>query len=221
MEVGILGATGPAGSGLAARLASVGVDVVVGSRSKERAQEACTAILARWPGRELSLSPADNAVAAEAEVVIIATPWEAAAATAHSVEPQLGGKVVISMANAITRMGHGEFEPLVPPRGSVAAHVQSAVPAAFVAAAFHHLPAKALAMLDKPIESDVLICSDHEQAYEATARLVDLIPGLRPLNAGSLSNAAPIEAITAVLLQLNVRYKTRAALRLTGIDLDK
>jgi NADPH-dependent F420 reductase len=221
MEVGILGATGPAGSGLAVRLASVGVDVIVGSRSKERAQETCTALHDKWPGRELSLSAADNAVAAEAEVVIIATPWEAAAATAHSVAPQLDGKVVISMANALTRMGHGEFEPLVPPRGSVACHVQSAVPGALVAAAFHHLPAKALALLDKPIESDVLICSDHDAAYEATARLVDLIPDLRPLNAGSLSNAAPIEAITAVLLQLNVRYKTRAALRMTGIDLDK
>lgn len=221
MEVGILGATGPAGSGLAARLASVGVDVIVGSRSKERAQEACTAIFERWPGRELSLSPADNALAAEAAVVVVATPWEAAAATAHSVAPQLDGKVVISMANAITRMGHGEFEPLVPPRGSVACHVQSAVPGAFVAAAFHHLPAKALAALDDPIESDVLICSDHEAAYDTTAHLVDLIPDLRPLNAGSLSNAAPIEAITAVLLQLNVRYKTRAALRLTGIDLGR
>ena len=221
MEVGILGATGPAGSGLAARLASVGVDVVVGSRSKERAQEACSKICERWPDRDLPLSAADNAVAAEAEIVVIATPWEAAAATAGSVAAQLEGKVVISMANAITRMGHGEFEPLVPPRGSVAAHVQSAVPRALVAAAFHHLPAKALAQLDRPVESDVLICSDHASAYETTAELVDLIPDLRPLNAGSLSNAAPIEAITAVLLQLNVRYKTRAALRLTGIRLDR
>jgi 8-hydroxy-5-deazaflavin:NADPH oxidoreductase len=150
MEVGILGATGPAGSGLAVRLASVGIDVVVGSRSKERAQETCTALLERWPGRGLSLSPADNGVAAEAEVVVVATPWEAAAATAHSVAPQLDGKVVISMANALTRMGHGEFEPLVPPRGSVAAHVQSSVPGSLVAAAFHHLPAKALASLDVP-----------------------------------------------------------------------
>ncbi|MGQ0520116.1 MAG: NADPH-dependent F420 reductase [Actinomycetota bacterium] len=220
MEVGILGGTGPAGGGLAARLASVGIGVVIGSRSKERAQEACTRILETWPGHELSLAPADNAVAAGAELVVIATPWEAAAATAASVAPQLEGKVVISMANAITRMGE-EFEPLVPPRGSVAAHVQTAVPRSLVAAAFHHLPARALAQLDRPMEGDVLICSDHPEAYDATARLVELIPELRPLNAGSLSNAAPIEAITAVLLQLNVRYKTRAALQLTGITLDR
>ena len=218
MEVGILGGTGPAGGGLAARLASVGLDVVIGSRSKERANEACAAIAAKWPQRALSLSPADNAVAAEAELVVIATPWEAAANTAASVAAQLEGKVVVSMANALTRMGE-EFEPLVPTRGSVAAHVQSAVPRSLVAAAFHHLPAKALAQLDRPMEGDVLICSDHPAAYEATARLVDAIPALRPLNAGSLSNATPIEAITAVLLQLNVRYKTRAAIKLTGITL--
>ena len=218
MQVGILGGTGPAGSGLAARLAAAGLDVAIGSRSKDRAQEVCTALHERWSGRDLSLSAADNAAAAEAELVVIATPWEAAAATAGSVAAQLEGKVVISMANALTRMGH-EFEPLVPPRGSVAAHVQSAVPASLVVAAFQHLPAKALANLDRPVESDVLIATDHEEAYEAAARLVTLIPDLRPLNAGSVANAAPIESFTAVLLQLNVRYRTRAALRLTGIDL--
>ncbi len=215
--VGVLGGTGPAGKGLAARLASVGVEVVVGSRSAERAEEACSAIVERWPDRHLQLTPADNTTAAEAEVVVVATPWEAAAATAGSVAKQLDGKVVISMANAITRMGD-EFEPLVPPRGSVAAHVQSAVPGARLAAALHHLPARALANLEAPVESDVLICSDHPSAYEVTAELVDLVPDLRPLNAGSLSNAAPIEAISAVLLQLNTRYRTKAAVRFTGIE---
>jgi 8-hydroxy-5-deazaflavin:NADPH oxidoreductase len=218
MHVGILGGTGPAGSGLAARLSSVGLDVVIGSRSRERAEEACQAVRDKWPDRSFSLEAGDNLRAAGAELVIVATPWDAAAATVSSVAGRLTGKVVISMANALAKVGD-EFEPLVPPRGSVAAHVQAAAPGALVAAAFHHLPARALAMLDRPVESDVLVCSDHRSAYDATAELVDLIPDLRPLDAGSLSNAAPIEAITAVLLQLNVRYKTRAAVRLTGIEL--
>ncbi|MDQ3571133.1 MAG: NADPH-dependent F420 reductase [Actinomycetota bacterium] len=218
LNVGVLGGTGPAGKGLAARLASVGVDVVIGSRSHERAEEACRSIQERWPARQLPVAPGDNAAAAQADIVVVATPWEASASTAASVAKQLDAKVVVSMANAITRMGH-EFEPLVPPRGSVAAHVQSAVPGALVAAALHHLPARSLADLDTPVESDVLICSDHPSAYEVTAELVDLIPRLRPLNAGSLSNAAPIEAITAVLLQLNTRYHTKTAVRFTGIDL--
>jgi hypothetical protein len=218
MQVGILGGTGPAGAGLAARLASAGLEVVIGSRSKERAQDTCTEICKKWPDRDLALEAGDNVRAAAAEVVIVATPWDAAAMTVSSVSTRLTGKVVISMANALAKVGD-EFEPLVPPRGSVAAHVQSAAPGALVAAAFHHLPAKALANLNTPIDADVLVCSDHKVAFEKTAELVELIPNLRPLNAGSLSNAAPIEAVTAVLLQLNVRYKTRAAIRLTGIEL--
>jgi NADPH-dependent F420 reductase len=218
VNVGILGGTGPAGSGLAARLAAAGLEVVIGSRNKERAQEACDTLRKLWPERELQLEAGDNMRAASAEVVVVATPWDAAAATVASVSGRITGKVVISMANALEKVG-SEFEPLIPPRGSVAAHVQAAAPGALVSAAFHHLPAKALADLNKPIDADVLVCSDHRYAYDATAELVDLIPDLRPLNAGSLSNAAPIESITAVLLQLNIRYKTRAAIRLTGIKL--
>lgn len=217
MHVGILGGTGPAGSGLALRLAAAGLEVVIGSRSKERADEACEKLAKKWPDRTLHLEGGDNLRAASSDIVVVATPWDAAAATVASVAHRLTGKVVISMANALAKVGD-EFEPLVPPRGSVAAHVQAAAPGALVAAAFHHLPARALLNLDKPIDADVLVCSDHKAGYLATAELVDLIPDLRPLDAGSLSNAAPIEAITAVLLQLNVRYKTHAAVRLTGIQ---
>lgn len=202
---------------MALRLSSVGFDVVIGSRSKYRAMEIRDDLLLQWPDRGYQLRAADNEEAAEAEIVVIATPWDAAAATALSVERQLRGKVVISMANALARVGH-EFQPLVPPRGSVAASVQAAVPRARVAAAFHHLPAKELGAIDHPIDSDVLICSDHLAATEATSDIVSKIPGLRPLDAGELSNAAPIEAFAAVLLQLNTRYKTRVAVKLTGID---
>ncbi len=217
MNIAVLGGTGPAGRAVAARLASVGFDVIIGSRSKDRALEIRDQLLARWPDRSLPLEGADNERAAEADVVVVATPWDAAAVTAHSVERQLEGKVVISMANALAKVGN-EFQPLVPPRGSVAASVQAAVPGARVAAAFHHLPARELAAIDRPIHSDVLICSDHSGATEVTAELVRHIEGLRPLDAGQLSNAAPIEAFAAVLLQLNGRYRTRVAIKLTGID---
>jgi hypothetical protein len=193
------------------------VETIIGSRSKYRAMEVRDEVLERWPEHDLPISAAINSEAALADIVVIATPWDAAASTAQSVAKRLEGKVVISMANALAKVGH-EFQPLVPPRGSVAASVQAAVPAAHVAAAFHHVPAKELGQIDEPIESDVLICSDHPSATEATAELVDLIPDLRPLDAGELSNAAPIEAFAAVILQLNVRYKTRAAIKLTGID---
>jgi NADPH-dependent F420 reductase len=201
---------------MAARLASVDVDVVVGSRSLERASGVCDELHARWPDRNLPLTPGTNAEAAQAELVIVATPWDAAAATAESVADHLAGKVVVSMANAIAKVD-GELQALAPPGGSVAVGVQKAVPDAFVTAAFHHLPARSLADLERAVEGDVLICADDSQAVEATAELVRSIPDLRPLHAGSLAAAAPVEAFTAVLLGLNRRYKARAAIRLTGI----
>jgi NADPH-dependent F420 reductase len=216
MRVGILGGTGPAGKALAARLASVGYDVVVGSRSKYRAMEVVDTLLEQWSDRILTIGAGNNATAADADVVVIATPWDGATQTAVSVEDRLRGKVVVSMANALTRLGR-EFQPLVPPRGSVAASVQAAVPHCKVAAAFHHVPAKELGDLSNPIESDVLICSDHASAVEVTSEIVGKVPNMRPLNAGELAMATPIESFTAVLLQLNMAYKTRVALKLTGI----
>src|SRR6478736_3272263 len=217
MQIGVLGATGPAGSGLAARLASVGFEVVLGSRSKYRSMEIRDQLLERWDGKGLVIEAADNDGAANADLVVIATPWDAAAATAKSVSRQLQGKVVISMANALARVGH-EFQPLVPPRGSVAASVQAAVPRSLVAATMHHVPAKELGDIGHPVESDVLVCSDHPSATAATIDIVSKIPDLRAVDAGELSNAAPIEAFAAVLLQVNMKYKARVAIRFTGLD---
>jgi NADPH-dependent F420 reductase len=219
MRIGILGGTGPAGSGLAARLASIGFEAVIGSRSKYRAMEAVDALVDRWPELRERLQFGDNAAAADCDVVVIATPWDSAATTAQEHTGALTGKVVISMANALVRVGH-EFQPLVPPRGSVAAHVQAAVPQCRVVAAFHHLPAKELGNLGEPIDSDVLICGDDPDAVAQVSEIVAKIPGCRPLDAGELSNATAIEAFTAVLLQLNVRYRTRVAPKLTGIKRD-
>jgi 8-hydroxy-5-deazaflavin:NADPH oxidoreductase len=216
----MLGGTGPAGAALSARLASVGYEVAVGSRSKYKALEVVDGLKEKWPTYDLDLRATTNAdAAAFGDLIIIATPWDSTATMALSVARDLDGKVVVSMANALAKVGN-EFEPLVPPRGSVAASVQALVPQARVAAAFHHLPARELGDLKNPVESDVLICSDHRSATDAVVEITAKIPGCRPLDSGSLANATTIEAFTAVLLQLNVRYKTRSALRLTGINLD-
>ena len=219
MSIGILGGTGPAGRGLAARLASIGHTSVIGSRSAERAEETREGLLSTWPDLADRLRAGDNAVAAACDLVVVATPWDSAATTVADLADVLTGKIVISMANALIRVGR-EFQPLVPPRGSVAAHVQAAVPGCRVVAAFHHLPAKELGNLGEPVESDVLICGDDRDAVVEVMGLVSGIPGCRPLDAGELSNATAIEAFTAVLLQLNVRYRTRVAPRLTGIHDD-
>jgi NADPH-dependent F420 reductase len=216
VHIGVVGGTGPARRGLVARLALAGHQVTLGSRSKYRALEECDKLKGTWPDLPGKMSAGDNVAAATADLVVIATPWDAAASMARSLSSYLRGKVVVTMANALERVDD-EFEPLIPPRGSVAGHVQAVVPDAEVVAAFQHLPARALADLDHPVESDVLICSDHQSAIDQVASIVLDIPNLRPLDCGQLSNATAIEAFTAVLLQLNTRYKTRVALRITGL----
>ncbi|MCP4792380.1 MAG: NADPH-dependent F420 reductase [Acidimicrobiales bacterium] len=217
MDIGVLGATGPAGRAMVLRLASVGFDVAVGSRSAARAAETCDELLAEFPDHDLSIRSGDNEEAADCDLVIIATPWEAAPEVASSVARHLNRKVVICMSNALARVA-GEFQPLVPPRGSVSANVQAMVPGAYVVAAMHHVPAVELGAIEDEVHSDVLICSDHPWAIETVSRIVEKIPGARPLDAGRLSNATAIEAFTAVMLQLNTRYKTRVAVRFIGID---
>lgn len=227
--VGILGGTGPAGRGFAVRLAAAGYATVIGSRSAERGEEIVAEVLASWPDRELSLTGGDNEKAAACDIVVVATPWEGAKATVASLREIIEGsgtagsgtaaepKIVISMCNALMRID-GEFQPLILPRGSVAESIQAALPGVKVAATLHHVPAKELGMLEEPVDCDVLICADDPTAASVAAELVEAVPGLRPLFVGGLSCAAPVEAFTPVLLQLNVLNKTRVGLRFTGLD---
>ncbi len=217
MDVGILGGTGPAGRGLALRLAAAGMAVAIGSRDAARATEVAAETAGKWPGRlPGTLTGAANAEVIGAPLVVVATPWDAAPATVRSLADALEGKVVISMANALVKDGR-EMLALVPPRGSVASAIQAAAPRARVAAAFHHLPAGEMADLDSGLIADVLVCSDDPDATADTMALVERIEGLRPLDAGSLNQAAAIEAFTAVCITLNIRYRAHSTLKLAGI----
>lgn len=214
--MGILGGTGPAGRGVAVRLAQAGVAVTLGSRDAERAAQVAHDVVSRWPALNLAISGADNEGAAQVDIVVVATPWDSAIATVKALREPLAGKVVISMANALVKEGR-EMLALVPPRGSVAAAVQAALPESLVSAAFHHLPASETENLESGLEADVLVCSDHASATAATIELIELMQGLRPLDAGSLSQAAAIEAFTAVCITLNIRHKAHSTVRMAGI----
>ncbi len=216
MRVGIVGGTGPAGMGLALRLAAAGVQVTVGSRTAARAKEKVDDAVGRWAGRDLGIDGDLNEAAAACDIVVMATPWDAAVVTGRSLADPLAGKVVVSMANALQRVGD-EFQPLVPARGSVAESLQAALGRSHVGVAFQHVPARLLADLDHEMDCDVLVCGDRPEAVEQTERLVALIPGLRPVVAGTLSLAGAVESFTAVLLNINVRHKARASIRLTGL----
>lgn len=216
MQVGILGGTGPAGRALAARIAATGTAVALGSRDQGRAASVTKEIRERWPDHVLEIVGVTNDVAARADLVILATAFEAATETASSLVRELSGRVLISMANGMSRIG-GELQSVLPARGSIAATIQAVLPETKVTAAFHHLPAKEFGDIAHPIESDVLVCADDEAAGETTVDLVESIPGLRGLRAGSLATAGVVEGLTAVLVNINVRYRCHTTLRLMGV----
>ncbi len=215
MRIGILGGTGPAGRGLAVRLARAGDEIVIGSRDAERAGTIAKGLVEAWPAHALAITGTSNQKTAGCDLVVVATPWDSAVATVTPLAAELAGKVVVSMANALVKEGR-EFIALLPPRGSVAASIQAALPRSLVSASLHHLPASEMEKLDTPLAADVMVCSDHPEASLATMALVDRIDGLRGVDAGSLSQAAPIEAFTAVLITINIRHKVHAAVQLSG-----
>ncbi|MDA8043844.1 MAG: NADPH-dependent F420 reductase [Actinomycetota bacterium] len=216
MRIGVLGGTGPAGQAVAVQFAGIGIEAVVGSRALGRAEETVASLRQRWPGRDLPLTPGENQAAAAADLVVVATPWDGVLATVAPLEETLRGKVVVSMANALTRLGR-EMVPLLPPTGSITVAVARALPGSRVVGAFHHMPAGPWSDLDHPMDADVMVCSDDRAAQDEVVALVDRLPGLRGVATGGLGSALAIEALTPALLEVNRRYKTHAAIRLTGL----
>ncbi|HEV7861349.1 MAG TPA: NAD(P)-binding domain-containing protein [Acidimicrobiia bacterium] len=215
MKIGILGATGPAGRGLAARLAAGGQKVYVGSRDRAKAEATVRELSERWGNRMAHLESGSNAeVAQAAEIVVLGTNARATVATAAEHASLLAGKPVVSMANAMRRVG-SSFEPVPIEEGSIAQAVQKAAPEALVAAALHHIPAASLMNLDQlALVGDVVVVADDLEAMRATQAMVSAMPELRALDGGPLENAIALEAFCAVLLTVNLRYGGKATLRL-------
>jgi len=216
MRIGIIGGTGPAGRGLAVRSAAAGHDVIIGSRDAGRAQEVAEGLSGQAEGSLGSIAGGTNDDAAQQDLVVIATPWDGAVATVKPLAEALSGRVVVSMVNALTKEGR-EMLPLYPPRGSMAAQISAALPGSSVAASFHHLPAKQMEDLSSGLEADVLVCGDSDPARALTIELIDSITGLRGIDAGSLAQASPIEAFTAVCITLNIRHRAHSTVRIAGL----
>ena len=214
----MLGATGPAGRGLAARLAAAGHDVIAGSRDRARAEAVVRDLQTRWTERVATLRAATNQEAAAArDVIVVGTNAEAALETTRAHVELLDHKVVVTMASGLRKIDR-EFRAVLPEAGSLAEAMQAIAPDARVVAAFQHVPAAALENLDVPLETDVVVCADDDAARDTVMDLVAEIPGLRAFDGGSLANALGIEAFAAVLLSINLRHHGKGTLRLLGVE---
>jgi NADPH-dependent F420 reductase len=212
-SVGIIGGAGPAGRGLAARLATAGYGVVLGSRSVERAKDVASEVRHQGNGR---IEGASNEEAARCDIVIVATPWDGAVATVTSLRDELGNKVVISMVNALVKQGR-ELVPLIPPRGSMAAEIAAALPESRVTGAYHHLPAADMENLESGLEADVMVVGDDATARAETVALTNAMSGLRAVEVGSLALAGAVESFTGVCISVNIRHRAHTYVKLAGL----
>lgn len=214
MNIAIVGGTGKEGLGLGTRWALAGHSLIIGSRDATRAKAAAVELRERT--RKLTIIGESNAEAARlGEVVVLTLPAPGLAATLPEVREGCRGKVVVSTVVPLTFGGPRLFTP--PPAGSAAEEAQALLPDARVVAAFHHVAAHELAETDHVIDCDLLFCGAD---LEAKATVVDLAAslGTRAIDVGPLSNAGPLEGITALLATINRRYKLKnSGIKITGL----
>jgi len=219
-KIGILGGTGPEGSGLAYRWARAGEHIVIGSRDAQRAAETAARLRAQIGGTA-QIDGADNAaVLAQCEIVVLTVPFSGQAALLKQLKSgwRAGTIVIDTTVPLAATVGGAATRMLGVWQGSAAEQTKELLPAGVsLAAAFQNLGAEVLAG-DGPVDCDVLVCSDDEKAKQIAFDLAAKIPGARPLNGGKLENARIVESLTALLIGLNMRYKVHAAgIRFTGL----
>ena len=220
MRIAVVGGTGAEGFGMALRLATAGHDVVIGSRDEAKAADAvarATAIL----GVDASVHGAVNVDAVpRADVVVVTVPFAGQTKTYESVKAVLTERMVVLDATSplATAVGGKAWEVLRPWAGSAAEQARELVgPGPRFVAGFHTIAASALADLERPIDSDVLLAGDDAEAVAIIGSLVDQIPGLRWVHCGGLAMARITETLTPLLISINRRYKRKdAGFRIVG-----
>jgi NADPH-dependent F420 reductase len=213
--LGFLGGTGPAGRGLALRLALAGEQVSIGSRDRARAEEAARSISALAPGT--SISGGLNADAArEATVVFVTVPYPAQRQLLEDVSGLVAGKVVVDVV-APVEVSNGVARAVPVAEGSAALEAQAILSGSAVAAAFQTISARDLLDPGASMDSDVVVCADDNDARDIVMKLAERVPGIRAVNGGSLQNATYVESLTALLLNINRLYRTRSSIKITGI----
>jgi len=204
MEIAILGGTGPQGSGLALRLAKAGKNVVLGSRSAERAAEVAAALQDDHPELKGRISGDDNITAVKRahEFVFLAVPFSGHAATLKEIAFEIGDKCLIDLAVPLMQGKPRQMD--MPPEGSATEQALAILgDEATVVGALHNVSAAVLADLDHDINCDVLVCGNKLAETKKVCELVREL-GTEAYYCGPVENARCIEAMTSILIRLNI-----------------
>jgi len=218
-SIPIIGATGALGWGLAMRLARAGQPVVIGSRSAERAEEAAGRVRDLVPGPEVE-GLVNEEAAQRGPMVFLTVPFRAQSENLNNLRDFLrpGQILVDCTVPTAAAVGGKATRTLGVWQGSAAEQAKEMVPdGVTVIGALHTVSAKALGDPDEALDEDILICGDRKADKARVAAIVEMVPGLRAVNAGALEMARIAEQLTSLLISINARYKTLAGIRVTGL----
>ena len=211
--IAVIGGTGDLGSALAKRWAAAGYPVVLGSRSKDKAEAAAREMNANDSS---AISGEDNlTAAAKADIVVIAVPYANHDAILNEIKPAVTGKIVVDAVVPLVAPKVSVVK--LPPDGSAALHAQRLLAgAARVVSAFHNVSAPKLSS-GESIDCDVLVFGDEKDARAIVIELANAA-GTPGIDGGPLANSIAAEALTSVLIGINRRYKVNGAgIRITGL----
>jgi 8-hydroxy-5-deazaflavin:NADPH oxidoreductase len=220
----VIGGTGEQGLGLALRWAVAGRHVIIGSRDAARAAAAAQQVREHAGASVQAEGRANPEAAAGAGLVVLAVPFTAQIATLKSIAKSMRpGQILVDLTVPLeAAVGGAASRMLGVWAGSAAEQAAANVPEGVeVAGAFHNVSAYALRHLESPVDCDVLVCADRQETRVALRPWVEAIRGCRYVDGGRLENARTVEAITALLIGINVRHKVHAAgIRFTGLPDD-
>jgi NADPH-dependent F420 reductase len=218
--VAILGGTGAQGHGLALRWARAGETIIIGSRDAQRAEEAPGKIAAE-AGSSARVSGMENSAAcASTDRCVLTVPFENQAGLLKQLKPafQPGTVLIDATVPLAASVGGRPSRVLGVWQGSAAQRTAELVPkGVIVVAAFHNISSDVLSG-NTSVDCDAIICTDDDSARKIASDLATKIPGVRAIDGGKLENARIVEQITALLIAINIRYKTHGAgIRITGV----
>ena len=216
--IAILGGTGNEGPGLALRWARAGHRIIIGSRQQEKAIKVAQELNETLPG--YAIEGMENEDAAQVgDIVVITVPYTAQNVLLESVKSYLQGKTLINVNVAMKPPKVARV--FIPPEGSACEQAQEILgPDVIVVAAFQNVGAHGLMHLDQAVNCDVLVCGNSKKAKAVAIQLAEDL-GTRGIDAGPLVNAKAVEAMTSVLIGINIRYKVPGSgIRITGLPGD-
>ncbi|MGC8816821.1 MAG: NADPH-dependent F420 reductase [Candidatus Hadarchaeum sp.] len=216
--IAILGGTGDLGQGLAMRWAMAGEKVIIGSRSKEKAEKIAQELSAKI-GKSI-LGDTNLEATRRADFVVLSVPFEGCEKILEEVVPALTMEKIMLSAMVPLKPTDGLLTCYSPPAGSAAETVAKMVgDRVRVCSALQSVGAQELQRIDRPVEGDTVVCGDDAQARRQTMNYVEKIANLRAIDGGRLCNSRLVEPVTALLIKLTARYKVPAVgIKFIGLD---